>query len=38
MEHLQLLIAKIKRELIGLPSARSQRPIDQLELQLEDWP
>jgi len=34
--HLQLLIAKMKRELFGPRSERSQRLIDQLELQLEE--
>jgi transposase len=34
--HLQLVIAKMKRELYGPRSERSQRLIDQLELQLED--
>jgi hypothetical protein len=34
--HLQLLIAKMKREMFGPRSERSQRLIDQLELQLED--
>jgi transposase len=34
--HLQLVIAKMKRELYGPSSERSQRLIDQLELQLED--
>src|SRR6202043_1673233 len=36
IEHLQLLIAKMKRELFGPRSERSQRLIDQLELQLEE--
>src|SRR3977135_1405712 len=35
MEHLQLVIAKMKRELFGPRSERSQRLLDQLELQLE---
>jgi len=35
IEHLQLLILKMKRELFGPRSERSQRLIDQLELQLE---
>jgi transposase len=36
IEHLQLLIAKMKRELFGPRSERSQHLIDQLELQLEE--
>jgi hypothetical protein len=36
IEHLQLVIAKMKRELFGPRSERSQRLIDQLELQLEE--
>ena len=36
IEHLQLLIAKMKREMFGPRSERSQRLIDQLELQLEE--
>ncbi len=36
IQHLQLLIAKMKRELFGPRSERSQRLIDQLELQLEE--
>jgi len=36
IEHLRLLIAKMKRELFGPRSERSQRLIDQLELQLEE--
>src|ERR1700720_547881 len=36
IEHLQLVIAKMKREMFGPRSARSQRLIDQLELQLEE--
>jgi transposase len=36
IEHLQLVIAKMKREMFGPRSERSQRLIDQLELQLED--
>src|SRR5437764_9869241 len=36
IEHLQLLIAKMKREVFGPRSERSQRLIDQLELQLEE--
>jgi len=36
IEHLRLVIAKMKRELYGPRSERSQRLIDQLELQLED--
>jgi hypothetical protein len=35
IEHLQLVIAKMKREMFGPRSERSQRLIDQLELQLE---
>jgi hypothetical protein len=31
-----LVIAKMKREMFGPRSERSQRPIDQLELQLEE--
>src|SRR6516164_3795713 len=34
--HLQLVIAKMKREMFGPRSERSQRLIDQLELQLEE--
>jgi transposase len=36
IEHLQLVIAKMKREMFGPRSERSQRLIDQLELQLEE--
>ena len=36
IEHLQLVIVKMKREMIGPRSERSQRLIDQLELQLEE--
>src|SRR5271165_7034295 len=36
IEHLQLLIANMKREKFGPRSERSQRLIDQLELQLEE--
>jgi transposase len=36
IEHLQLVIAKMKRELFGPRSERSQRLIDQLKLQLEE--
>jgi len=36
IEHLQLLIAKMRRELFGPRSERSQRLLDQLELQLEE--
>ena len=36
IEHLQLVIAKMKRERFGPRSERSQRLIDQLELQLEE--
>jgi transposase len=36
IEHLQLVIAKLKREMFGPRSERSQRLIDQLELQLEE--
>jgi transposase len=36
IEHLQLVIAKFKREMFGPRSERSQRVIDQLELQLEE--
>jgi len=36
IEHLQLVIAKMKREMFGPCSERSQRLIDQLELQLEE--
>src|SRR6266481_9136671 len=36
IEHLQLVIAKMKREMIGPRSERSQRLIDQMELQLEE--
>src|SRR4051812_19737323 len=34
--HLQLLIAKMKREIYSPRSERSQRILDQLELQLEE--
>ena len=34
--HLQLVIAKMKRAMFGSRSERSQRLIDQLELQLEE--
>jgi len=36
IEHLQLVIAKMKRAIYGPRSERSQRLIDQLELQLEE--
>jgi transposase len=36
IEHLQLQIAKMRRELFGPRSERSQRLIEQLELQLEE--
>jgi hypothetical protein len=36
IEHLQLVIAKMKREKFGPRSERSQRLIDQMELQLEE--
>ena len=36
IEHLQLVIAKMKREMFGPRSERSQRLINQLELQLEE--
>jgi transposase len=36
IEHLQLVIAKMKRQMFGPRSERSQRLIDQLELQLEE--
>ncbi len=36
IEHLQLVIAKMKRETFGPRSERSQRLIDQMELQLEE--
>jgi transposase len=36
IEHLQLVITKMKREMFGPRSERSQRLIDQLELQLEE--
>src|SRR6266498_5425462 len=36
IEPLQLVIAKMKREMFGPRSERSQRLIDQLELQLEE--
>lgn len=36
IEHLQLVIAKMKREMFGPRSERSQRLIEQMELQLED--
>src|SRR5438067_3785406 len=35
IEHLQLVIAKMKREMFGPRSGRCQRLIDQRELQLE---
>jgi hypothetical protein len=36
IEHLQLVIAKMKRAMFGQRSERSQRLLDQLELQLEE--
>ena len=36
IEHLQLVIAKMQREKFGPRSEKSQRLIDQLELQLEE--
>src|SRR5215213_11892234 len=36
IEHLQLVIVKMKREHFGPRSERSQRLLDQLELQLEE--
>jgi uncharacterized protein with PIN domain len=36
IEHLQLVIEKMKREKFGPRSERSQRLIDQMELQLEE--
>jgi transposase len=36
IEHLQLVIAKMKREQFGPRSERSQRLLDQMELQLEE--
>src|SRR5215467_12033212 len=36
IEHLQLVIDKMKREMFGPRSERSQRLLDQLELQLEE--
>ena len=36
IEHLQLLIAKMKRELFGPRSERTQRLLEQMELQLEE--
>ena len=36
IEHLQLVIAKMKREIFGPRSERSQRLLDQLEMQLEE--
>ena len=36
IEHLQLVIAKMKREMFSPRSERSQRILDQLELQLEE--
>src|SRR5437868_4028696 len=36
IEHLQLVIAKMKREMFGPRSERSQRLIDQMELELEE--
>src|SRR5262245_18783448 len=36
IEHLQLVMCKMKREMFGPRSERSQRLLDQLELQLEE--
>jgi transposase len=36
IEHLQLVIAKMKRAIYGPRSERSQRLLDQLELELEE--
>src|SRR5204863_5506786 len=36
IEYLQLVIAKMKREMFGPRSERSQRLLDQMELQLEE--
>ena len=36
IEHLQLVIAKMQREKFGPRSEKSQRLIDQMELQLEE--
>jgi transposase len=36
IEHLKLLIAKLKRDRFGPSSERSRKVLDQLELQLED--
>ena len=36
IEHLQLVIAKLQRDKFGPRSERSQRLLDQLELQLEE--
>src|SRR5579864_7905571 len=36
IEHLQLVIDKMKREMFGPRSERSQRLLDQMELQLEE--
>src|SRR6476660_7540813 len=36
IEQLQMVIAKMKREMFGPRSERSQRLLDQLELQLEE--
>src|SRR3954471_24468 len=36
IEHLQLVIAKMKRDMFRPRSERSQRLLDQLELQLEE--
>src|SRR5258708_34615674 len=36
IEHLQLVIAKMRREMFGPRSERSQRLLAQLELQLEE--
>ena len=36
IEHLQLVIAKMKRERFGPRSERSQRLLDQMDLQLEE--
>ena len=36
IEHLQLVIAKMKRQMFGPRSERSQRLIEQMELELEE--
>ena len=36
IEHLQLVIAKLKRQMFGPRSERTERLIDQMELELEE--